>query len=539
MEAALTLLFLLVVIGGASAADRVAAPLFSVSSSIVDGQTLTREVRWTATVSGIPTSDVASVVFTVDGATRSTEKFSPYIYGGDQGVLDTASLANGGHAFGVVATARDGTKATASVTATVSNPPRSRRRPTISGTALQGRTLSANRGSWTGQGPIGYAYRWLRCDPAGGSCAAISGAANRTYAVTAADVGHRLRVTVVASNGAGSTEATSSATSTVGSGAPANTSLPSISGTARDGTLLTAGTGRWTGNPRSYGYQWLRCDSNGSGCASIGGANSSRYTIATSDVGHRLRVVVTAANSSGSGSATSNPTDLVRVSGTAPASTAAPSISGAAQEGATLGADPGRWSGTGPIVYTYQWQRCDAGGGNCGDIAGAVSSGYRLTSADVAHTIRVDVTARNSAGSTLAATRQTAAVAPARAGSAVSVSQVSLPQRLVIDRVTFSPSPVRSRRSPVVARFHVSDTRGFSVQGALVYALGLPYGWVGNAPEASTDGAGWATVVLQPTARLPLRRGGALVVFVRARKPGDSLLAGISTRRLVQATVSR
>ena len=50
-----------------------------------------------------------------------------------------------------------------------------------------------------------------------------------------------------------------------------------------------------------------------------------------------------------------------------------------------------------------------------------------------------------------------------------------------------------------------------------------------------TGGDGWATLTLSPTAKLP--RQSSIVIFVRARKPGDSLLAGVSTRRLVQVTV--
>jgi hypothetical protein len=106
----------------------------------------------------------------------------------------------------------------------------------------------------------------------------------------------------------------------------------------------------------------------------------------------------------------------------------------------------------------------------------------------------------------------------------------------VIDRVAFSPNPIVSRAAPVTARFHVSDTKGLSVQGALVYALGLPYGWTYNAPEQPTDANGWATITIQPTRNMPLRPGD-LVLFVRARKPGDNLLAGVSTRRLVQAAI--
>jgi hypothetical protein len=57
-----------------------------------------------------------------------------------------------------------------------------------------------------------------------------------------------------------------------------------------------------------------------------------------------------------------------------------------------------------------------------------------------------------------------------------------------------------------------------------------------SAPETPTDGTGWATIQIRPTRNLPLRRGD-LVMFVRARKPGDSLLAGVSTRRLVQEPI--
>ena len=49
--------------------------------------------------------------------------------------------------------------------------------------------------------------------------------------------------------------------------APSNTSLPSISGSARDGSLVRASHGGWDGKPTSYAYQWLRCDSQGGSCA--------------------------------------------------------------------------------------------------------------------------------------------------------------------------------------------------------------------------------------------------------------------------------
>jgi hypothetical protein len=152
--------------------------------------------------------------------------------------------------------------------------------------------------------------------------------------------------------------------SAVAAAAPANTSLPSISGSARDGSLLTASHGSWTGSPTSYAYAWQRCDTDGGACAPISGATSRQYTAASADVGHRLRVVVTATNSTGSGTATSRATNIVAATGQAPKNTSAPAISGTVKEGSTLTVDKGGWTGTNPITYAYAWQRCDATGGN-------------------------------------------------------------------------------------------------------------------------------------------------------------------------------
>lgn len=327
--------------------------------------------------------------------------------------------------------------------------------------------------------------------------------------------------------------------SAVPSAAPSNTRLPSISGAARDGSDLTTSNGRWTGSPASYDYEWERCDAQGGSCAPIGGANSFRYTVSTMDVGGRLRVVVTATNADGSGSAASRPTGVVAASGDAPSATRLPELSGALRQGASLTVSRGSWTGTQPISFDFSWQRCDGAGNNCSTfIVHSTTRTYTLTPGDVGHRIRVEVTARNARGSTSVFSNATGVVAaPSPPATTIAIQNVALPDRLVIDRVSFSPNPIVSRSAPVTARFHVADTKGLSVQGALVYAIGLPYGWTYNSPEQSTDSTGWATLTIQPTRSMPLRRGGDLVLFVRARKPGDDLLAGVSTRRLVQEAI--
>jgi hypothetical protein len=180
-------------------------------------------------------------------------------------------------------------------------------------------------------------------------------------------------------------------------GPAVNTGLPSVSGNPGAGSTLTADPGDWQGTPTiTYGYQWQRCDASGGNCVDIAGATRSTYDLTAADVGHTVRVVVVAHNDAGASSpATSGASAVVQLP---PHNTAVPQVSGATTAGGTLTATQGSWSGNGPLAYGYQWQRCDASGGNCVDIAGATGSTYTLTDADVGHAIVVVVTATNTVG---------------------------------------------------------------------------------------------------------------------------------------------
>ena len=89
---------------------------------------------------------------------------------------------------------------------------------------------------------------------------------------------------------------------------------------------------------------------------------------------------------------------------------AAPTVTGAAQQGQTLTASTGNW-GDEPDTYAYQWQHCDASGANCTDVAGATAATYPVTAADVGFTLRADVTAKNRFGSVMSPSVQTAVAA--------------------------------------------------------------------------------------------------------------------------------
>jgi len=324
---------------------------------------------------------------------------------------------------------------------------------------------------------------------------------------------------------------------------PKNTAKPQITGTVREGETLTATTGRWQGDqPITYSFQWIRCSARVSNCSSISGATDNQFTLRPGDVGRRLIVSVTARNADGDQRQSSDATAAVAKKGTAPANSSPPVLSGTPKEGQALSTTNGQWAGDQPITYAYQWQRCDATGGSCANINGAAAQSYTLTNADVGRTLRGAVTAKNSTGSTTATTVPSAVITAAgpagQVGNSIPVSSVALPERLIIDRVSFSPNPVTSRNAPITARFRVSVTNGNVVRGALVFVRSVPL-LTSTPPEQATLQDGTVTFQIQPKANFPLGNGLNVQFFIRARKPGDNPLAGVSTRRLVQVRTAR
>jgi hypothetical protein len=237
---------------------------------------------------------------------------------GAQGVSDTLTAADVGKTITVAVTATNAGGSTTATSAGVGPitalpaPPQNTAPPTITGAAQQGQTLAAATGTWTNS-PTSYTYQWQDCNSSGTGCVNIAGATNSTYAISASDSGYTIVVVVTATNSAGSASQASSPTGVVAGGgsAPVNTAPPTITGAAQQGQTLAAATGTWTNSPTSYTYQWQDCNSSGTGCVNIIGATNSTYTIASSDNGYTIGVVVTATNSAGSTSQASSPTGVV------------------------------------------------------------------------------------------------------------------------------------------------------------------------------------------------------------------------------------
>jgi hypothetical protein len=238
----------------------------------------------------------------------------------------------------------------------------------------------------------------------------------------------------------------------------------------------------------------------------------------------------------------------------APHNTNPPTVSGTPQVGSTLKATHGDWdaNGGGAVsAYKYQWRRCDENGGSCANISGATSSSYTLKSVDSGNTLRARVTATNDGGSSTAESVPTAVVkaapapppttsngCPTSGTGAVNVSQLSSPVVLQIDGQSASPSPIPRNATSLQLRIHVSACNGRPVEGALVQTTAVPFNQFSIPAEVSTGADGWATLTLNRQALFPASpRQQILVVFVRARKAGDPILAGIAGRRLVSFPV--
>ena len=301
-------------------------------------------------------------------------------------------------------------------------------RPSISGTAQVGETLTADTtGIADADGMSGatFRYQWVAND--GTADTDIAGATDSAYTLVADEDGKTIRVRVYFTDDAGNKETlTSAATEAVSfaiqqqiANSPA-TGVLGISGTSQVGETLTANTSGITDDDGltsvSYSYQWIRNDGNSDN--DITGATNSTYTLVADDEGRTVKAQVSFTDDAGNDETlTSAATDAVKA---APqpnnSATGAPAIIGTAQVDETLTADTSGISdddGLVNAIYSYQWVAND--GGTDADISGETDATYTLVADDVGNTIKVKVTFTDDAGNettlTSAATEAVAAAA--------------------------------------------------------------------------------------------------------------------------------
>ncbi|WP_181135556.1 fibronectin type III domain-containing protein [Rathayibacter sp. AY2B3] len=260
--------------------------------------------------------------------------------------------------------------------------------PSISGSPKVGSTLTASAGQWTPEG-VAFTYQWTA------DGAAVAGATATTFTPTSSTLGKKIAVSVSgAAPGYSPATRTSAPTQAVVSGTFSATT-PTISGTARVGSLLTASAGSWGTSAAKFAFQWK---ANGS---VIAGATTATYAPSSVVLGKTITVTVTG---SASGYTTTSRTSVSTAAVSAGVLTGpTPKISGTAKIGTTLTAISGTW-GPSPVSLTYQWKA------NGAAITGATGATLKLSSATAGKAITVVVTGKKAGFTT--ATRTSAAIGP-------------------------------------------------------------------------------------------------------------------------------
>ncbi len=185
--------------------------------------------------------------------------------------------------------------------------------------------------------------------------------------------------------------------------APVNTTVPTISGVAQVGQILTSTNGAWLNNPLSYTYQWY-----GGNNSPISGATGSTYLIGPADIGTQIFIAVTAINANGSSqpeqsASTGAVIDIIPTINTPPV------IPGfMPQVNSPITAIDAIWNNS-VTSLAYQWK---VGGINATG-AGATTLAYTPIFADVGFRLTITVTAINTGGTSLPSTSaQSGIVAP-------------------------------------------------------------------------------------------------------------------------------
>ena len=279
-------------------------------------------------------------------------------------------------------------------------------RPTISGTAQVGQTLTAATSAIADSDGLGdFTFQWARFSADGNTREANIGTDSDTYTLTDDEENKKVKVSVTFTDAEGNSEGplTSAAFPTSGTifDEPDNpaTGRPAISGTPRVGQTLTAATSAIADSDGlgTFTFQWARFAADGTTREATIGTNSSTYTLTDNEANKKVKVSVTFTDGEGNseGPLTS---DAFPSSGTIddepnnPA-TGRPTISGTPRVGQTLTAATSAIADSDGLgTFTFQWARFAADGTTREATIGTNSRTYTLTDNEENKRVKVSVT---------------------------------------------------------------------------------------------------------------------------------------------------
>ena len=114
------------------------------------------------------------------------------------------------------------------------------------------------------------------------------------------------------------------------------------------------------------------------------------------------------------------------------------------------------------------------------------------------------------------------------------IADLAPPARTQIVAFDVLSGPIDAGTDTFTLKVRVGSTCGVNIKGASVYVTAVPYNQFSIPEEELTGDDGTATLVFRRDANFPASdQQQQLTLFIRATKPGEDPLAGVSTRRLV------
>ncbi len=119
------------------------------------------------------------------------------------------------------------------------------------------------------------------------------------------------------------------------------------------------------------------------------------------------------------------------------------------------------------------------------------------------------------------------------------IADLAPPARLQIVSFDVLSGPVNEQTDSFTLKVRIGSTCSVNIKGASVYVTAVPYNQFSIPAEELTGDDGTTILVFHRDANFPASsEQQQLTLFIRATKPGEDPLAGVSTRRLVAVNFS-